>query len=185
MKSRLLFLPIWVLLSITIFSQEQMSAEKFSQIVSTPGDRTPLSEKLAAFPFWTNSTADIFLRYEDERTFKEDAVITAKTISGKYIVFTIQSKFYEQPINSIVMYDKEKLAFAVWGKYGDMLTEQIATFDFEKKTYKTSSSYGDGFTETGSGFYSDKEDSSRALVYKNGTLFMTREVKAKPVEIIK
>jgi hypothetical protein len=55
MNRILLFLPILFLSSITVFSQEQMSAEKFNQIASTSGDNTPLSGKLAAFPFWTNS----------------------------------------------------------------------------------------------------------------------------------
>jgi hypothetical protein len=181
----LLFLPILLLLSITAFSQEQISAEKFDQIASAPGDKTPLSGKLAVFPFWTNSEANIFLKYEDGRTFKEDDVVTAKTINGKYIVFTMQSQFYKQPMNSIVTYDEKKLAFKVWGKYGETVTEGITVLDSKKKTYKTSSSYGDGFTEAGSGSYSDKGDSGRTLVYKNGTLVMTREVKSTPLDKLK
>jgi hypothetical protein len=176
-----LFLPILFLSSIVTFGQQQMSAEKFNQIASASGDNTTLSDKLAAFPFWTNSEANVFLKYEDGRTFKEDDVQTAKTINGKYIVFTTQSQFYKKPMNSIVMYDEKASAFKILAVYGDTVVAGTIVLDSEKKTYKTSSAYEDGFTEVGSGSYSDKESSERTLVYKNGILFMTREVKSKPL----
>jgi hypothetical protein len=49
-----LFLPIFFLPSIVTFGQEQMSAEKFNQIASASGDNTPLSDKLAAFMFYSS-----------------------------------------------------------------------------------------------------------------------------------
>jgi hypothetical protein len=180
MNRILLFLPFFFLSSIAAFSQEQISAEKFNHIASAPGDNTPLSDKLAAFPFWTNSEVNVFLKYEDGRTFKEDDAQTAKTVNGKYIVFTTQSQFYNKPMNSIVMYDQKASAIKILAVYGDTVVEGTIVLDSQKKTYKTSSAYGDGFTEVGSGSYSDKESSERTLVYKNGTLFMTREVKSKP-----
>jgi hypothetical protein len=181
MKRILLFLPFLFLSSITAFSQEQMSAETFNQIASAPGDNMPLSDKLAAFPFWTNSEVNVFLKYEDGRTFKEDDVQTAKTVNGKYIVFTTESQFYKKPMNSIVMYVEKVSAFKNLAVYGNTIVGGTVVLDSEKKTYKTSSAYGDGFTEVGNGSYSDKESSERTLVYKNGALFMTREVKSKPL----
>jgi hypothetical protein len=180
---RILSISFLVLLlsSIVALSQEKMSAEKFKQIASTPGDNTPLTGKLATFQFWTNSEANVFLKYEDGRTFKENVTQAAKTINGKYIVFTTQSQFYKQPMNSMVTYDEKISAFKICAIYGDTVTEGTIVLDSEKKTYKTSSAYGDGFTEVGAGSYSDKENSERTLVYKNGALFMTREVKSKPL----
>ncbi|HVU28205.1 MAG TPA: hypothetical protein VHG71_10790 [Verrucomicrobiae bacterium] len=172
---------ILLLSSIVSFSQEKMSVEKFQQIVTTQGDNIPLSEKLAIFPFWTNSKASVFLKYEDGKTFTEDDVQTAKTINGKYIVFTTQSQFYKKPMDSIVMYDENASSFKILAVYGDTIVEGTIVLDSEKKTYKTSSAYGDGFTEVGSGSYSDKENSEKTLVYKNGALFMTREVKSLPI----
>ena len=136
MKKILLFFPFLFLSSITAFGQEQMSAEKFNQIASASGDNTALSDKLATFPFWTNSEANVFLKYVDGRTFKEDDVQTAKTINGKYIVFTTQSQFYKKPMNSIVMYDEKTSTFKILAVYGDTVVEGTIILDPEKKVTK-------------------------------------------------
>jgi hypothetical protein len=79
------------------------------------------------------------------------------------------------------MYVEKVSAFKNLAVYGNTIVGGTVVLDSEKKTYKTSSAYGDGFTEVGNGSYSDKESSERTLVYKNGALFMTREVKSKPL----
>ena len=176
-----------LLFSIAVgLSQEQLTPDKFREIVATPGDKVPLQPKLAAgSPLWTNATVDVVLKYQTGKVFKEDITQTAKTIDGKYIVFTGQSQFYHQPMSSILTYDEKASALKVYGLYGDghgsdVVTEGLIVYDYGKKIYSASSTYGDGFKEITVGSYSDMESSDRTLVYKNGILFMTREVKSHP-----
>jgi len=176
--------PFLVIISVSC-SQKEMGVATFDEIVSAPGDNTPLAGEMKSFPFWTNSEADIALKYEDGRNFKEHAVVTAKTVNGRYIVFTMQSQVYAQMMSSIVGYDPRTATYRTWGKYGKSdgsgarITEGSITLDPQKKTYTTSATYDD-FTEAGNGTYSDTEDLTRTLVYKRGVLVLTREVRSKP-----
>jgi hypothetical protein len=169
-------------LSSRAFSQELMTASRFQKIATTPGDATPLLPKLAAgSPLWTNATVSVTLKYESGKTFKEEVPQTAKTVGGEYIVFTGQSQFYHQTMNSILTYDEKASALRVYGLYGEVVTEGTIVYDTDKKIYAMSSSYGDGFKEIMVGSYSDTESSDRTLVYTNGVLIMTRETKCRPV----
>ncbi|MGB7749173.1 MAG: hypothetical protein WBN75_18020 [Verrucomicrobiia bacterium] len=167
-------------------SQEQLTPDKFREIVATPGDKVPLLPKLAAgSPLWTNATVNVVLKYQTGKVFKEDIKQTAKTIGGKYIVFTGQSQFYHQPMSSILTYDEKASALKVYGLYGDghgsdVVTVSLIVYDYEKKIYAASSTYADGFKEITVGSYSETESSDRTLVYKDGVLFMTRETKTRP-----
>jgi len=164
-----------------VLNGEQISAKRFRQIATSPGDDLPLPPQFAmAGPLWTNANVSIVLNCQDGKTYKENVVRTAKTIAGKFVVFTFQSQLYHQPMDIIVAYDDKASAFKVLGCYGNIVTEGTVVFNFEKKTSAASSSYGDGFTELGVGSYSDTEDSDRTLVFKNGVLFLTRETKTTP-----
>ena len=44
-------------------------------------------------------------------------------------------------------------------------------------------SYGDGLMETTTGSYTDKEDSAKTVMYKNGVIFLMREVKTRPIVV--
>jgi hypothetical protein len=150
-------------------NQETMTPARFREIVGTPGDVVPLMPQLAAVPFWTNAVVSNVMTYA----------------SGK-VVFTVQSKFYNQPMNSILAYDEKASALKVYGLYGDghagdIVTEGTAIYDYARKTYSIISSYGDGFKETTTGSYTDTEDSAKTVGYKEGVLFMTREVKTRPI----
>jgi hypothetical protein len=166
-------------------SQKGMTVAAFDEIVSTPGDNTPLAGEMKSFPYWTNLEADITLKYEDGRNFAEHAVVTAKTVNGRYVVFTMRSQMYAQLMSSIVGYDPKTATYKIWGKYGksdgsgNRITESSATFDLQKKTYAITAAYDD-FTETGKGSYTDTEDLAQTLIYKNGVLVLTREVRSRP-----
>jgi hypothetical protein len=67
------------------------------------------------------------------------------------------------------------------GHGGDIVTEGTVVYDYAKKTYTITSAYGDSFKETTTGSYTDTEDFAKTVVYKDGTLFMTREVKTWPL----
>jgi hypothetical protein len=167
-------------------SQETMTPARFREIVGTPGDAVSLAPQLAAVPFWTNATISNVMTYASGTVFQEEMTQTARTVGGKYVVFTVQSKFYNQPMNAILTYDKKSSALKVYGLYddghgGDIVTEGTAVYNYAKKTYIVTSSYGDGFKETTTGSYSDTEDSAKTVVYKDGVLFMTREVKTRPL----
>jgi hypothetical protein len=136
---------------------------------------------MKAYPRWPHFEADIVLKYEDGRNVTEHFVVTSKTVGGEYIVFTINSEARKQSINSIIGYDRQTATYKTWGEFGkpdgsgNIITEGSDTLDPQEKTYTMSSTYGD-FTEIGKGSYTDTEDHSRTLVYRNGVLFLTRDV---------
>ena len=175
----------WMGLSGCAFSQEPMTPARFLEIVGKPSDAVPLVPQLAAVPFWTNATISNVMTYASGKVFREEMTQTARTVVGKYIVFTVQSKFYNQRMNAIATYDEKASALKVYGLYGnghggDVVTEGTAVYDYAKKTYTITSTYGD-FKETTTGSYTDTEDSAKTVVYKDGVLAMTREVKTWPV----
>lgn len=130
------------------------------------------------------------MTYASGKVFTETMSQRTRTIEGKYVVCTVHSKFYNQPMNSILTYDAKASALKIYSLFGDghggnMLTEAVATFDFSKRTYTCTSAYGDGFKETTTGFYTDTEDTAKSVVRKNGALFMTRQVVTRPVTTLK
>lgn len=167
-------------------NEETMTPARFREIVGKPGDAVPLVPQLAAIPFWTNAAISNVMTYASGKVFQETLTQTARTVGGKYEVFTVQSKFYNQPMNAILTYDETSSALKVFGLFGDdrggdVLTCGTAVYDYAKKTYTITSSYGDGFKETTTGSYTDKEDFAKTVVYKNGVLFMTREARTSPI----
>jgi hypothetical protein len=172
------------------FGQESMTPARFRGIVNAPGDAVPLLPQLAAAPFWTNSVVSNTMSYATGRVFREVMTQTARTVGGKYVVFTVQSQLYNQPMNAIMGFDEKVAALKIYGLFsgkngGDVVTEGTAVYDYAKKTYIITSSYGDGFKETTTGSYTDKEDFAKTVVYKNGSLFMTRETTTWPANINK
>jgi hypothetical protein len=167
-------------------NQETMTPARFREIVGKPGDAVPLVPQLAAVPFWTNAAISNVMTYASGKVLQETLTQTARTVGGKYEVFTVQSKFYNQPMNAILTYDEKPSALKIFGLFddgygGDIVTCGTAVYDYAKKTYTITSSYGDGFKETTTGSYTDKEDFAKTAVYKNGFLFMTREARTIPV----
>jgi len=155
--------------------------EDFTKIASSHGDDTPLLPQLAkAGPHWTNATVTVALKYQDGREFNEQITSIAKSVEGKYVVTAGESQFYHQKMTVISTFDEKASAYRTWTLIGNVVAEQTAVYDFDKKIYATSSSYGDGFAEVGVGSYSDATESSKTLVYKDGILFMTREVSVNP-----
>jgi len=158
-----------------------MTPEHFKRLVAAPGDTNALRPELASLPFWRESRCSVTMRYQDGKVFREECVQTAKTVAGRYIVFSMESQYYKQTMNAIAGYDDKALAVRLWGLYGDTMTEATMVFDQEKKTSASTSSYVGGFMEISVGSYSDTEMSEHTLVYKDGVLFMTRDVKTRPV----
>jgi hypothetical protein len=172
------FFWFWVAVG---FGQETMTPELFRQIVATPGDVLPLPSQItSASPIWTNATASVVMKYQTGKVFTETIKVTAKTVGGKYVVFTALSQFYKQPISSILTYDAKAAAVKTYALYGDTLTFSTSVIDYDKKIYAENSTYGDGFNEITVGSYSDTEESERTIVYHNGGFSMTREVKTYP-----
>ena len=169
------------LITCVAFSQEAMTLGRFRRLVATRGDTNALRRELAFLPFWTTSKCSVTMKYQDGRIFKEESTQTAKTIEGKYVVFSTESKIYKQTINSIAVYDDKASAIQLWGLYGDTLAKETLVFDPEKKINAGTSTYGD-FTEISVGSSTANETSDHALVYRNGVLFMTRDIKTVPRE---
>lgn len=178
MKKIILLLAIFFLVGLGF---AQMTPDQFRKIVSAEGDSVPLLSQLSAIPLWTNATVSNLMKYASGKVFKEEMLQTSRTVGGKYVVFTCQSKFYQQSISSILTYDEKASAVKVYGLYGEVVTEGTVVYDYEKKIYAITSNYGEDFKEIIVGSYSDTESSDRTLVYKAGVLFMTREVKSHPI----
>ena len=167
--------------------QAGMTPRQFREIISLPGDAVPLVSQLAAVPFWTNAVISNVMTYASGRVFHEEMTLTARTVGGKYVVFTVFSKYYKQFVSSILTYDETAAALKEYGLFGDghggdILTEGMPVYDYAKKTYTITSSYGDGFNEITTGSYTEREDSARTEVYKDGVLSMRRDVMTRPVE---
>ena len=122
------------------------------------------------------------MTYASGKVFSEEMSQTAKTVGGKHIVFTAESKYYQQTMNCLLTYDENAAALKTYGLYGETVTEGTVVYDAAKKIYAITSSYGDGFLEVTVGSYSDKESSDRTLVYKHGVLFVTRNVECRPAK---
>ncbi len=173
----------YVCILLTIFAlargADEMTAERFKQLVAAPADTNALRAELAPLPFWKNSKCSVNLKYQDGHTLKETCNQSAKTVSGKYIVFSTESKLYNQTIYSVAGYDEKASAIRVWALYGDTLIQSTMVFDTAKKISASTSSYDD-FMELSVGNSSTNELSDHALVYKDGVLFMTRDIKTRP-----
>lgn len=171
--------------NVVSFNREIITPSRFREIVGTPGDCQPLTPQLVLVPFWTNAIVSNVMAYESGKVFKEEMNMSAKTVGGKYVVFTVYSKFYNQPMNSILAYDEKASILKSYGLYADghgedIITEGVVACNYAKKTYSITSSYGDGFNEITTGSYTATEDSAKTVVNKNGSLFMTRAIKTYP-----
>ena len=167
------------------FGQEPMTPGRFRDIVNSPADAVPLVPQLAAVPFWTNAIVSNVMTYASGKVYREETPLTAHTVGGKYIVFTVQSKFYHQPMTSLLAFDEKASMLKSYGLYGDshdanIVTEGTVVYNYAKQTYTISSSYGDGFKETTVGSYTDAEDTARTEVYRNGLFFMSHDVVTRP-----
>ena len=158
-----------------------MTPTRFGEIVATVGDANALRPELAVLPFWRDAKCTISLKFQDGKVFQEDCTQTAKTIAGKYIVFSMDSKYYKQTLHSIVGYDEKASAIRQWGLFGDTLIEATIVFDPVTRVSASTSHYGDGFMEISAGSCSGTEMTDHTVVYKDGVFFMTRDAKTMPI----
>jgi hypothetical protein len=165
---------------------QKMSQKQFDDLFATPGDNVPLSPVLAnGFPHWSSSVSSTVLKYASGQVVTDDLQVTSKTIRGKYIVYSMWSKFYNQEMHSILAYDEKSGGVKAYVPYGDGLVETHFVYDAKTRTNTEKYSYGDGFTVTTTGFCSDTGDSSHSLIYQHGALFVTRDATNRPVSISK
>ena len=165
-----------------VWSQEAMTPKRFKELIATAGDTNALRAELASFPFWRTAACDLTMRWQDGRVFRETCPANARTIAGKYIVFSVASKYYQQTMYSIAGYDEKASAVRQWALSGDTVLESTMIFDSEKKVSASTSRYSPGFMEISAGTFSDKEMTDHTVVYKDGTLFMTRDSRTWPID---
>jgi len=122
-----------------------MTPARFKELLATAGDTNTLRPELAALPFWRDAKCIITMKYQDGKIFKEDCSQTAKTIAGKYIVFSMYSHYYKQTMHAVAGYDEKASAIRQWGLFGDTLTEATMIFDPKTKVSASTARYGDGF----------------------------------------
>jgi hypothetical protein len=156
-----------------------MTPELFKSIANAPGDTKPLAKELVDVPYWSEAVCSNYMKYQDGRVFTEQCSVAAKTVQGKYIVFTMDSQYYKQPMHGILSYDERAQSYKQWALFGTNLTEATVVIDFEKKISALTGNYEPGFMEISVGTFSDKESSEHAVAYKHGSLFMTRDSRTR------
>jgi hypothetical protein len=179
-----ILLSIYLALVVTVFARanDTMTPERFRQLATMPGDTNALRPELASLPFWKYGKCSVAMNYQNGKVFKEDCIQTIKTVEGKYIVSSLDSKFYKQTMYSVTEYDEKASAIRLWGLFGNTLTQATMVFDLKKKISASTSTYAD-CVEISVGSSSTNEMSEHTLVYKSGTLFMTRDVKTIPLTV--
>ena len=171
-----------VAFSFMVQAQQTMTAEKFREIASSPGDDVTLNTNLlAAGPLWTNATVTVDLMYADGKKFHEAIPASIKTVKGNYLVATINSSLYKQPVNTIGAYEEATGCYKVWALYGEMLTESTMVCDTNKRIYSFYSAYG-GTLEYGVGSWNATNKWSHTLIMKEGVLFCTRDISSIPAK---
>jgi hypothetical protein len=161
--------------------EEKMTVERFKTLIAAPGDTNALRPELASLPFWTNATCGITLTYAaDGRTIKEECTQTAKTVEGRYIVFSTYSKDDKRTVYAVVEYDEAASAYRQWGVNGETLIGATMIFDHERRISASTASYSGGFMELSVGSRTPKQMFDRTSVYKDGALYMKREVRTLP-----
>ena len=88
--------------------QEEMTVARFKQIEAKQGDDKPLIQQLARIPIWKKAVINISTKYQDGKSFKEECSAATKTVEGRYIVYTVESQYYGQPMSSILEFDEKR-----------------------------------------------------------------------------
>ena len=175
-----LFTAVFLIAGVA-WGQDSMTLEKFNTLVATPGDTNALRPELASFPLWKATRCRTVVRLADGQVSTEEAVGTTKTIDGKYVVYSTDSKFSKEPLRAVIGYDDKASAIKSWGIAGGSLAEGTIVFDPERRVSAFTGTHGE-FMQISVGTYSDTEAFTRMLVYKNGVLAVTREVKLWPIK---
>jgi len=178
---------LFLLLPLAIAGcSQRMSQRQFDELFATPGDNVPLAPVLAnGFPHWSNSVSSAVSKYSSGQVVTDDIQVTSKTIGGKYIVYSMWSKFYNQEMRSLLACDEKSGTVKSYMPYGDELVESHFVCDVKNRTCTGKYSYGNGFTVTTTGFCSDTGDSTHLVVYQHGALFLIRDATNHPVSIPK
>jgi hypothetical protein len=180
MKTFCTFFTLAALIAPSLGRTEEMTPGLFQKIVAAPGDTNALRKELASLPLWRAATATLTMKYEDGKIFKETVPQTAKTVDGKYIVFSGESQYYHQTTYAIVGYDDTASAIHEWGLFDGLLTESTVIFDYTNRVSASFALYGDGFKEVSVGTFSDTVMTDHTVVYKKDMLFMTRDSRTVP-----
>jgi len=170
-----------LLIAGVAWGQDSMTLEQFNTLVATPGDTKALRPELASFPLWKATRCRTVIKLPDGQVFTEESVGTAKTIGGKYVVYSTDSQFSKEPLRAVIGYDEKASAVKSWGIAGGSLAEGTIVFDPERRISAFTGTHGD-IMQISVGTYSDTEAFTRMLVYKNGVLSLTREVRLWPMK---
>jgi hypothetical protein len=181
MKTTLLICWWVCLIAGVAWGEDAMTLEKFNALVASPGDTNTLRPELALFPFWKAARCSTVIKLPDGQVLTEESVATAKTIGGKYVVCSMDSQFNKEPLRAVIGYDEKASAIKSWGIADGSLAVGTIVLDPERRATAFSGTHGD-VMQISVGTYSDTESFSRMLVYKNGVLSLTREVRLRPMK---
>jgi len=89
-------------------------------------------------------------------------------------------------MNTILTFDEKASALKAYVLHknrqgSDIITEGSVAYNFATKTYAITVSSQGNITETTKGSYTDTEENAKTVIYKDGVLFLTREVTTWPV----
>lgn len=162
-------------------AQEVMTAQRFSEIVATAGDSTPLRPELAGLPVWKEATCSLVIKLQSGQVMKETCSLNTKTIAGKHIVTSLKFQTGQRTSHTIIGYDEKASALRQWELSEGGLVEGTLVFDPETKTCAVTSRAGDGFIAITTGISSATEMKDHTEVFKDGKLWMTQDATVRPV----
>jgi hypothetical protein len=162
-----------------------MTVKRFRKIVDAPADSVPLSAPLSLTPVWPHVVISNVMTYASGQVLQEEMKGGSHTVEGKYVVSAMNSQLYNQKFYYVTMYDAEEAVIKNYaltdnGKGRPMISESRVYPDFTNKTYIAKAVYGD-FIESTTGSYTDTNEICKSLIYKNGVLFLTRDLTIRQV----
>lgn len=164
------------------WAQQAMTVKTFEELVAAPRDKIALRPELSGLPFWRESRCSYTIKYQDGKQVRGKYSQTAKTVSGKFIVFVTKWDDLNTITYSIIGYDERASAIRHWGIVDGTLGEGTINLDTNRKVYASTSSIAEGRMQISVGAFSDKELSLRTQNFRDGVLFSTWEWNEQAVE---
>lgn len=157
------------------WGQQAMTLKQFQELTAAHGDDIALRPELAALPFWKESRGNYTIKYQDGKKIRWECSQTAKTVSGKFIIFAITVANSTTSDYSIIGYDERASTIRHWSISDGALVHGTTILNAKKKVFAETSSSPGGEIGISVAAFSDNELSYRSQIFKNGVLFSSAE----------
>jgi len=172
-----------------VSAQEKMTPDRFREIAAMPGDDVPLDSQFAMNrPYWPKTKWSVSLTdwsytgtNVEGKTVRDEGTTVARTVRGKYIVSTVQSRLRGVE-TFITTNDAKPGTFHVYRFIEPAGVLTVATYvnDPQKKTFSGVEERGNGVKALNNGSYTDKVCKQKVMIYQDDVLIMTQEFTLTP-----